>query len=98
MIPPTPPVGHGSTRSSEPVDVVRTPPPAADLSSSTSSDVPDRSTGRSPVDASLDGLASQLGMTVVELISAMDSGRSLSELFTERGIAPAPGSIADIRI
>lgn len=47
---------------------------------------------------SLDGIASRLGMSVVELLAALDGGMSLRDVFAERGVAPAPGSIADMRM
>lgn len=45
----------------------------------------------------LSGIAEQLGMTVSQLITALEpEGMTIRQLFAERGIAPAPGSFTDL--
>ena len=47
----------------------------------------------------LHGIAQQLGMTVSQLLHELDAdGVTIRTLFAERGIAPAPGSLADLAL
>ncbi len=49
--------------------------------------------------AGVAGLAEMLGMTVGELVSALDhEGVTIQQLFRERGIFPAPGTITDLAL
>ena len=47
----------------------------------------------------LSGIAQQLGMTVSQLVHELEQdGVTIRTLFAERGIAPAPGSLADFAL
>jgi hypothetical protein len=59
---------------------------------------PERSDRERP-EPGLSGIAQQLGMTVSQLIHELDQdGVTIRSLFAERGIAPAPGSLADLAL
>lgn len=52
---------------------------------------------RSEPTANLSGIAQELGMTVSQLVAELDKdGITVQRLFAERGIAPPPGTIADL--
>jgi hypothetical protein len=47
----------------------------------------------------LHGIAQQLGMTVSQLVHELEQdGVTIRTLFAERGIAPLPGSLADLAL
>ncbi len=47
----------------------------------------------------LSGIAKQLGMTVSQLVHELEGeGVTIRSLFAERGIAPLPGSLADLAL
>ncbi len=49
-----------------------------------------------PKSGGIAAIAEQLGMSVTEVVAAVEAGESLRDLYLQRGIAPIPGTISDV--